>query len=522
MQKNAYKFPTRLSKHELKMDINFSFSLVFLIPCIFFTIIISISGLRSFKSPVTKRNLPPQPWKIPLVGHIHHLVGGLPHRTLRSISQKLGPIVHLQLGQVSTIVISSPTLAKEIMKTHDISFASRPKLIGMEIFSYHQKDIAFSPYGDYWRQMRKICVMELLSAKKVQSFRSVREDESQNLIESVAKQRFDVVNISQMIFTMINAIIWKITFGTGYNDQPMLLRLIQDATELTIGFGVSDLYPSISVLPLITGTRNKLLKVQKKIDAMLNSIILDHQKRRVHEQISKHDNEDIVDVLLRLKDDDGLEFPLAFDNIKAVILDMFAAGSDTSAVTTEWVMSELMKNPRVMKKLQHEVRHALKGKTTIHESDIQQLDYLKLVIKETLRLHPPGPLLLPRECRENCEIGGYHISPKTRVVINSWMIGRDPDYWINPEKFIPERFSESSLSMTGTDFEYLPFGSGRRMCPGMTLGLANIELPLVKLLYHFDWQLPKGENIDMSESFGATLKRKNNLFLVAHPYNINN
>ncbi|KAL8262717.1 hypothetical protein R6Q59_024066, partial [Mikania micrantha] len=457
-------------------------------------------GLRSFKSPVTKRNLPPQPWKIPLVGHIHHLVGGLPHRTLRSISQKLGPIVHLQLGQVSTIT-QAHRYGDLLVPPERHSLFSLRRLL-----EANAEDMCHGA----------------LSAKKVQSFRSVREDESQNLIESVAKQRFDVVNISQMIFTMINAIIWKITFGTGYNDQPMLLRLIQDATELTIGFGVSDLYPSISVLPLITGTRNKLLKVQKKIDAMLNSIILDHQKRRVHEQISKHDNEDIVDVLLRLKDDDGLEFPLAFDNIKAVILDMFAAGSDTSAVTTEWVMSELMKNPRVMKKLQHEVRHALKGKTTIHESDIQQLDYLKLVIKETLRLHPPGPLLLPRECRENCEIGGYHISPKTRVVINSWMIGRDPDYWINPEKFIPERFSESSLSMTGTDFEYLPFGSGRRMCPGMTLGLANIELPLVKLLYHFDWQLPKGENIDMSESFGATLKRKNNLFLVAHPYDINN
>ncbi|KAL9998301.1 putative oxidoreductase [Helianthus debilis subsp. tardiflorus] len=170
--------------------------------------------------------------------------------------------------------------------------------------------------------------------------------------------------------------------------------------------------------------------------------------------------------------------------LKTMAHDMFAAGSDTSSVTVEWAMSELMKNPRVIKKAQDELRHVLNEKTKIYESDMQELDYLKQVIKETLRLHPPLPFLLPRECRDDCEIGGFHITIKTKVIINAWMIGRDPDYWIDPESFVLERFSESTLNIMGTNFEYLPFGAGRRMCPGMLLGLANVEL-LLNYSIHF-------------------------------------
>ncbi|KAM0065209.1 putative oxidoreductase [Helianthus debilis subsp. tardiflorus] len=503
------------------MDIQFPFSPLFLsIGLLLLFVIISV--FKSFNSLDSNKNLPPQPWKLPLVGHIHHLLGAPPHEALRNIARKLGPIVRLQLGQVSAIIISSPTLAKEIMKNHDLSFANRAKVFTVDIVSYNYKDIAFTPYGDYWRQMRKICVLELLSARKVQSFRSMREQESWDLVDSIATQRFKTINLSDKIFTMINTIVTRLSVGSRCKDQAVLLALIQEAIELSGGFDVSDLFPSITILPLITGTRKKILNIHNKIDVILESIISEHRESRVNRASDHANEEDLVDVLLRLKDEGGLEFPLSFDNIKGVILNMFVAGSDTSSVTIEWAMSELIKNPRVMKKAQDELRHVLKGKTKIHESDIEELDYLKLVIKETLRFHPPLPFLLPRECRESCEIGGFHIPVKTKVLINTWMIGRDPDYWIDPQSYIPERFSESSINMMGTNFEYLPFGSGRRMCPAMLLGLANVELPLAMLLYHFDWELPNGqtyEKFDMLESSGATLKRKNDLLLVSHPYN---
>ncbi|XP_076958107.1 cytochrome P450 71AV8-like [Bidens hawaiensis] len=502
------------------MDIQFTFPLL-----VFFVGLIFIIIIRSFNSlDHSNKSLPPQPWKLPLVGHIHHLIGAPPHHALRNIARKLGPVVSLQLGQVSAAIISSPPLAKEIMKTHDISFATRPKSPIIEILTYNYKDIAFAPYGDYWRQMRKICVLELLSSRRVQSFRSIREQESWDLIESIYTQRLKTINLSDKTFTMINTIISKITIGSRCKDQAMLLDMIQEGNELSGGFDVSDLFPSIGLLALVTGTRKKMMKIRNKGDLILDNIILEHKdhRGRVNGPNNHADEEDLVDVLLRLKDDGGLEFPLSFDNIKAVILQIFAAGSDTSAVTIQWAMSELMKNPRVMKKAQHELRQVLKGKTKIHESDIQELHYLKLVIKETLRLHPPIPFLLPRECSKNCEIGGFHIPVNTKVLINAWLIGRDPDYWNDPESFTPERFSESSFNMLGTDFEYFPFGAGRRMCPGMLLGLTNVELPLAMLLYHFDWELPNGttsNDFDMLESFGTTLKRKNDLLLVPHPYN---
>lgn len=200
---------------------------------------------------------------------------------------------------------------------------------------------------------------------------------------------------------------------------------------------------------------------------------------------------------------------------------MFIAGIETSTTLVEWAMSELMKNPKTMEKAQAEVRQAFKGKTKIQENDIQTLKYLKMVVKETLRLHPPGPLLKPRKCREQCQIGSYQIPINTFVITNCWAIGRDPNYWENPESFEPERFIKSSINFTGNHFELIPFGAGRRMCPGISFGIASVELALARLLYHFDWKIPGGispQELDMTEVFGAAVGRKTNLFLIPTSY----
>ena len=213
---------------------------------------------------------------------------------------------------------------------------------------------------------------------------------------------------------------------------------------------------------------------------------------------------------------------LLFVIIVISVQDIFGGGTDTSASTIEWAMSELTKNPRVMDKAQAEIREAFKGRKTIYETDLDKLSYLKSVIKETMRLHPPAPLLLPREWREPCKIGGYEIPIKTKVTVNAWALGRDPNHWYDAEGFIPERFEGTSIDFKGNNFEYIPFGAGRRMCPGILLDLANVDLPLAALLYHFDWEPPNGmkpEDLDMIEAFGAAVARKNNLWLVPSPYN---
>jgi cytochrome P450 len=201
--------------------------------------------------------------------------------------------------------------------------------------------------------------------------------------------------------------------------------------------------------------------------------------------------------------------------------DMFAGGTGTSASAMEWGMSELMRNPEVMKKLQGQIREAFRGKSVVTEGDLQasNLRYLKLVIKEALRLHPPAPLLVPRESIDACELEGYTIPAKSRVVINAWAIGRDPRYWEDAEAFQPERFEDGAVDFTGGSYEFVPFGAGRRMCPGFNYGLASMELALAGLLYHFDWSLPEGvKEVDMEEAPGLGVRRRSPLMLCATPF----
>ncbi|CAH8388660.1 unnamed protein product [Eruca vesicaria subsp. sativa] len=204
-------------------------------------------------------------------------------------------------------------------------------------------------------------------------------------------------------------------------------------------------------------------------------------------------------------------FKLTIDHLKGIIQNIYLAGVDTSAITMIWAMAELVRNPRVMKKTQDEIRTCIKIKHNerIDEEDVDKLQYLKLVIKETLRLHPAAPLLLPRETMSEIKIQGYNIPPKTFLVVNTWSIGRDPKHWEDPEVFIPERFIDCPVDYKGQSFEMLPFGSGRRMCPGMASAIATIELGLLNLLYYFDWRLPEeGKDMDMEEDGNITVVKK--------------
>jgi len=197
---------------------------------------------------------------------------------------------------------------------------------------------------------------------------------------------------------------------------------------------------------------------------------------------------------------------------------MLVAATDTTAATSVWAMTSLMKDPRVMKKVQEEIRNLGGKKDFLDENDIHNFPYLKAVIKETLRMHLPTPLLVPRESREKCIISGYNIPANTIVYVNAWAIQRDPNVWKNPEEFYPERFLECSTNFLGQDFELIPFGAGRRICPGMSMGVASVELILANLLYSFDWKLPHGlvkEDIDTETLPGITQHKKIPLSLVA-------
>ena len=201
--------------------------------------------------------------------------------------------------------------------------------------------------------------------------------------------------------------------------------------------------------------------------------------------------------------------------------DIFSAGSEASAATIEWAISEMIRNPQIMKRAQDEVRNHFDNKGNVDESRLHELKYLHAIIKETLRLQPSVPLLLPRECAEQCDINGFQVPAKARIIVNAWAIGRDSNYWSEAEKFNPSRFLDSKIDFKGDDYEYIPFGAGRRICPGISFSQASIELTLAQLLFHFDWKLPgdlKQEELNMAARFGVTMRRKNDLLLIPIPY----
>ncbi|XP_019429495.1 PREDICTED: cytochrome P450 71D8-like [Lupinus angustifolius] len=508
----------------MELQLSFPVTILFLL----FTLLLAkiykqIKGKNSMA-----HKLPPGPWKLPLIGNLHQIVGAgsLPHHALRNLSHKYGPLMHLQFGEISTVVVSSPDMAKEIMKTHDIAFADRPQFLAAKVLFYEATNIAYAPYNDYWRQMRKICNLELLSAKRVQSFTFIREDEVSKFLKSIhlSCQGSAPLNLTKGVFSLVSTLLSRAVFGDNSEYEDQILSFLKKAIELTGGFDVAEFFPSLKPIHFITGLKGKLENLHKKMDKMLQNIVNKQQsKMRLssNEAGNEKEKESLVDVLLRVQQNDSLDIPLTVANIKAVIWDIFGAGTDTSAATIEWAMAELMKNPRVREKVQAEIREAFKGKETIYERDLSSLSYFKSVIKETMRLHPPAPFLVPRECRQQCKIGEYEIPIKTRVIVNAWALARDPDYWYDAERFIPERFDSANFDLKGTNFEYIPFGAGRRMCPGSSLGLAIIELPLAVLLYHFDWELPNGmkpDELDMSEDFGSAVAKKNNLYLIPTPY----
>ncbi|PUZ74407.1 hypothetical protein GQ55_1G062800 [Panicum hallii var. hallii] len=497
--------------------------------CLFLALLLPLVLLRQL---IRKRDgggsvrLPPGPWQLPVIGSLHHLVGRpLVHRAFADLARRLdAPLMYLRLGEVPVVVATSRDAAREVMRTHDATFATRPWSPTIRIMMEDGQGLVFAPYGDLWRQLRRISILELLSARRVQSFRRVREDEAARLVAAVAAAPpGEAVNVSRRIAVLVADSAVRAMIGDRFSRRDEFLVSLEEGLKLVSGFSLGDLFPSSPLVSFFSGTARRAYANHRKNFELMDCAIKQHEERRTMAAANGTDDqqeeeEDLVDVLLRVQKEGGLDVPLTIGIIKAVILDLFSAGSETSATTLEWAMSELMRYPDVMKKAQAELRGTLNGKPKVTEDDLAHVKYLKLVIKETLRLHPPAPLLLPREARESCKVLGYDVPKGTTVFVNAWAIGRDPRYWDDPEEFKPERFESGTVDFKGMDFEFIPFGAGRRMCPGMVFAQSNIELALAALLYHFDWKLADGlkpSELDMAEDIGITVRKKNDLLL--HP-----
>ncbi|XP_049352804.1 6,7,8-trihydroxycoumarin synthase-like [Solanum verrucosum] len=487
--------------------------------------------ILSFLLAKAKRNgnniLPPGPLGLPFIGNLHQFDGLTPHLYFWKLSKKYGKIFSLKFGSTPVVVISSAKLAKEVMKTQDLAFCSRPSTLCQQKYSYNAQDIAASPYNDNWKELRKICVGHLFSPKRVQSFIPIREDEVSRMIKEISQQAVTsrITNLSSILISLTTTIICRVAFGIRYDEETHERRncneLLKVTEEMLVSFFVSDFFPLLGWIDNLSKKINILEKNFKDLDEFYEGLIEQHLSPNRPKSMEEGD---IIDLLLQLKKEKSTPIDLTLDNIKAIIMNMLVGGTNTSAATIIWAMTALIANPNAMKKVQAEIRESVGKKSIVNEDDVQTLPYFKAVIKETLRLYPPAPLLVPRETMKNSILEGYEIKPKTIIYVNAWAIARDPEIWENPEEFIPERFLNSDIDyidFKGQNFELIPFGAGRRGCPAMALGVANVELVLSNLLYAFDWELPCGmkrEDIDTNVLPGLTMHKKKPLCLVPQNY----
>ncbi|KAM0060379.1 putative cytochrome P450 [Helianthus debilis subsp. tardiflorus] len=469
---------------------------------------------------------PPGPPGLPFIGNLHQLDQSSLHTSLWNLTKPYGPIVSLRFGFNSAVVISSASLAEEILKTQDLIFCSRPSFIGQRKLTYDGQDIAISPYNEHWREMRKIFTFHLFSPKRVQSFRQIREYEVSTAMKTIHDLALssETINLSKMMKNLTTTIMMKVCFGKKYHCRDGLEikkvhGLLNEVQAYLVDLYVSDIWPGLPFVGLVdrlTGKMNRHDKCFRALDSFYQTLIderLNTQKDKSYEE----EEGDLIDILLQLVKD--RMFSLTHDHIKAMLMDVLVAGTDTSAAVVVWAMTLLIRNPIVMQKAQEELRNVIGKNGKIIEDDLPKFAYLKAVIKETLRLYPPAPLLVPRETIKDANVHGYQIKQKTLVYVNAWAIGRDPKSWDNPGEFLPERFMAScDIDFKGNDFELIPFGAGRRICPGMPIGVVMVELLLANLLHLFDWGLPDGmrkEDIDFDAMPGITMHKRNELCLLA-------
>ncbi|KAL4571643.1 hypothetical protein LXL04_018406 [Taraxacum kok-saghyz] len=466
-----------------------------------------------------KSRLPPTPFSLPIIGHLH-LLAPIPHQALHRLSTKYGPIFRFFLGSVPCVAVSSPEMAKEFLRTHETSFLDRPRNTTTVYLTYGSKDFMFAPYGSYWKLMKKLIMSELLNSRTLDLLLPVRKDEINrfmNMVSQKAKLGMPV-DLKGELFKLTNNVISRMMVSGRYseeeNEDVDMKKLVTEISEISGRFNLADYVWFCKNLDL-QGFGKRLKEIHPLYDKLIERIICEHEEER-RKRKDKEEVKDLLDILLNVSEDNSMEMKVSRENIKAFILNLFVAGSDSSALTIEWGLAELINHPRVMKKAIEEIDRVIGKSRCLEESDISNLPYLQAIVKETLRLHPAAPII-PRTSTEDCIVGGYHIPSKTTVFVNVWALGRDPQYWDDPLEFCPERFEGGHVDVRGQHFQMLPFGSGRRMCPGMSLGMQLAQVALGVMVQCFEWKAgQEGEltRVDMEEGPGITLPRANPLVCV--------
>lgn len=479
-----------------------------LLPFLLIFILKHFTTFFSFKAS----SLPPGPHPWPFLGNILHM-GKKPHITLSSFAQSYGPLISLRLGTQILVVGSSVDAAIEILKNHDRILSARhvPRAAPVKKPEVNSLSLGWTfECSSRWKYLRTICRTELFSGKAIESQACLRERKVMEMVAFLGTMEGMVVKVGEVVFATSYNMLSNVLLSRDFivlGDESVdggMKGLVRTIVEVISAPNLADFYPILDGLDL-QGLNKKSNESSKKMFSMWEGTVKERRERNG----CVSTEQDFLDILI--------ENGFTDDQINQLYIELFAAGTDTSSSTIEWAMAELIKNPESMKKVREELAREITNKDALKESNLPQLLYLQACVKETLRLHPPAPFLLPHRALVSCEMMNYTIPKNSQVLVNVWAIGRDPANWKEPLLFKPERFLTTTLDFKGNNFEFLPFGAGRRICPGIPMAAKQVPLVLASLIHFFDWSLPHGNDpkeLNMSEKFGVTLQKEQPLLLI--------
>ncbi|XP_058010443.1 cytochrome P450 81Q32-like [Hevea brasiliensis] len=476
------------------------------VPCFFLSVLILFLVFKTFRSRICYRNLPPSPPALPIIGHLRLLKPRM-YRTLQNLAQEYGPIFSLRFGCRLVVVVSSSSAVEECFTKNDVILANRPKFLAGKHIAYNNTTIPQSSYGDHWRNLRRIVAIEIFSTARLNKFLSIRKDEIKRLITKLSQrslQDFAKVELKssfkELTFNMtVRMIAGKRYYGEDVSDEEEARRFRELMVEVFSYIGASNPGDFLPILNWIDGGRfeKKLKNFGKRTDEFAQRLIDEHR--------SKKNNLESMNTMIDhlLSSQESEPDYLTDEIIKGLVLTMIFTGTDTSAVTLEWAMSNLLNNPRVLKKARDEIDAQVGPQCLLDEPHLSKLPYLQNIFHETLRLYPAAPLLGPHEASDDCTIGGYNVPRGTIVLVNAWAMHRDPALWDDPMSFKPERFDDGG----GEGSKFTPFGLGRRACPGAGLAQRVVSLALGTLIQCFEWKRVTHEEIDMMEGRGFIMPK---------------
>ncbi|KAF5470323.1 hypothetical protein F2P56_010843, partial [Juglans regia] len=466
---------------------------------------ITISKLRG-----KRFKLPPGPIPVPVFGNWLQVGDDLNHRNLTDMAKKFGDIFLLRMGQRNLVVVSSPDLAKEVLHTQGVEFGSRTRNVVFDIFTGKGQDMVFTVYGEHWRKMRRIMTVPFFTNKVVQQHRFGWEDEAAGVVEELKKTpeaSTTGIVIRRRLQLMMYNNMYRIMFHRRFEsvDDPLFVKLRalngeRSRLAQSFEYNYGDFIPILR--PFLRGYLKICKEVKERRLQLFKDYFIDERKKLSSTKAT--DNEGLKCAMDHILDAEK-KGEINEDNVLYIVENINVAAIETTLWSIEWGLAELVNHPRVQKKLQQELDKVLGPGVQVTEPDIQNLPYLQAVVKEVLRLRMAIPLLVPHMNLNEAKLGGYDIPAESKILVNAWWLANNPAHWKKPEEFRPERFleEESQVEANGNDFRFLPFGVGRRSCPGIILALPILGITLGRMVQNFELLPPPGQSkLDTTEKGG--------------------